>query len=75
MKEIRTRDWQSVEDPSWRQTVLDLHVAAKSDVALRLWDKLSEELDKFIQSEPEAIRTFLQDSLSLSVKWDSNADV
>jgi hypothetical protein len=75
LKGIKIRDWQSVEDPSFRQTVLDLRVAAKADVAVRVWDELSEELDIFLQSQPELIRTFLQDTLSISVDWDSDGNV
>jgi len=63
------RNWQAIEDSNWKQCILDLTVKAESHIALRIWDELSEELQKFINTQPEVIRPFLKDKLSLDVKW------
>jgi len=69
LTETRIRNWQSIEDSSWKQCILDLTVKAESHVALRIWDELTEELQKFINTQPEVIRPFIEDKLSLDVKW------
>ncbi len=63
------RNWQAIDDNNWKQCVLDITVKAESHVALRIWDELTEELQKFINTQPEVIRPFLEDKLSLNVKW------
>jgi len=65
----RIRDWQAIDDTNWKQCILDLTVKAESHIALRIWDELSEELKKFINTQPEVFRPFLEDKLSLDVKW------
>ena len=67
--ETRIRNWQAIEDTSWKQCILDLTVKAKSDIALMIWDELAEELQKFIAGQPEVIRPLLENNLSLDVKW------
>jgi len=67
--ETRIRNWQAIDDTSWKQCILDLTVKAKPHIALKIWDELSEELQKFINTQPEVIRPLLEDNLSLDVKW------
>ncbi len=67
--ETRIRNWQAIDDTSWKQCILDLTVKAESHIALRIWDELTEELQNFINTQPEVIRPFLEDKLSLDVKW------
>ncbi len=67
--DTRIRNWQAIEDSNWKQCILDLTVKAESHIALRIWDELSEELQKFINTQPEVSRPFLKDKLSLDVKW------
>ncbi|MBA7698714.1 hypothetical protein ES703_107396 [subsurface metagenome] len=67
--ETRIRNWQAIEDTNWKQCILDITVKAESHIALRIWDELSEELQKFINTQPEVFRPFLKDKLSLDVKW------
>jgi len=52
----RIRNWQAIEDSNWKQCVLDITVKAESHIALRIWDELTEELQKFINMQPEVIR-------------------
>lgn len=68
-------DWQSTDDPGWRELVLDLTVATTPAVAMGLWDELSAQMDKAIDREPVQLRGSLQDRVSLAVKWKSTACV
>lgn len=67
--ETRIRNWQAIEDTSWKQCILDITVKAEAHIALRIWDELTEELQKFISMQPEDIRPFLEEKLSVDVKW------
>ena len=67
--ETRIRNWQAIDDTNWKQCILDITVEAESHIALRTWDELTEELQEFINTQPEVIRPFLEDKLSLDVKW------
>ena len=67
--DTRIRNWQAIEDSNWKQCILDITIKAESHIALRIWDELTEELQKFISTQPEVIRPFLEDRLSLDVKW------
>ncbi|MFC2073060.1 hypothetical protein ACFLUU_10290 [Chloroflexota bacterium] len=67
--ETRIRNWQAIEDTNWKQCILDITVNTEPHIALRVWDELSAELQKFINTQPEVFRSFLEDKLSLNVKW------
>ena len=67
--ETRIRNWQAIEDTNWKQCILDITVKAESSIALGVWDELTEELQQFINTQPDIIRPFLRDKLSLDVKW------
>ena len=67
--DTRIRNWQAIEDSNWKQCILDITVKAESHIALRIWDELTEELQKFINIQPEVTRPFIEDKLSLDVKW------
>ncbi len=67
--DTRIRKWQAIDDSNWKQYVLDITVKAESQLALNIWDELTEELQKFINTQPELIRPFIEDKLSLDVKW------
>ena len=67
--DTRIRNWQAIDDTNWKQCILDITIEAKSHIALRVWDELTEELQKFINTQPEVIRPFIEDKLSLDVKW------
>jgi len=69
LTETRIRNWQSIEDISWKQCILDLTVKAEPHIALSIWDELTEELQQFINTQPGVIRPFLENNLSLDVKW------
>jgi len=65
----RIRDWRAIDDTNWKQCILDLTVNTESHIALRIWDELSEELQKSVDMQPEVFRPFLEDKVSLNVKW------
>lgn len=67
--DTRIRNWQAIDDANWKQCILDITVKAESHIALRIWDELTEELQKFINTQPEVIRPFIEDKLSLDIKW------
>ena len=68
-------DWQSTEDPSWRQLVLDLTVVATPNAAMDIWDDLSEQMYEAIDREPPSVREVLRDRVSLAVKWKQTSGV
>jgi len=67
--DTRIRNWQAIEDSSWKQCILDITIKTESHIALSIWDELTEELQKFISTQPELTRSFIEDKLSLDVKW------
>ena len=67
--ETKIRDWQAIDDKSWSQCILEITLKAKSYIALKIWDELGEELRQFIKMQPNNIRPFLEEMLSLSIKW------
>ncbi len=67
--ETRVRDWQAIEDSNWKQCILEITIKAESHIALRVWDELAEELQEFINKQPEIVRPFIEDKLSLDIKW------
>lgn len=67
--DTKIRDWQAIDDASWKQCILSLTVRATSDVALLVWDELAAELQKFIATQPKDARLLLESSLSLDVGW------
>lgn len=67
--DTKIRNWQAIEDSNWKQCILDITVKAESHIALKIWDELSEELQKFINNQPAIDRPLLKNNLSLNVKW------
>jgi len=63
------RKWQAIEDPTWTQCILEMTLDVNSKSALSVWDELSDELEKFIDLEPEDVRSVLKDKLGLDIKW------
>lgn len=62
-------DWVSVDDPSYKQLIIDLLVETEPDLALELWDNLSDELRTFIETRYEKEASELHDLLSVTVRW------
>ncbi len=65
----KTRDWASVEDPNWKQWVVDFEVDAPSEVALALWDRLGKELHDFLEALEGKRTSKLHDQISITVQW------
>ena len=63
------RDWASVEDPDWKQLVIDFEVEAKPDIALSLWDRLNDELQDFLDITEGKLASDLHDLISITVQW------
>jgi hypothetical protein len=63
------RDWASLEDPNWKQSVIDFEIEAPSDIALALWDRLNDELEDFIATLEGKLRPDLLDLISITVQW------
>jgi hypothetical protein len=63
------RDWASVEEPEWKQLVIDFEVEAQPDVALALWDRLSDELGDFLAAMRDESTPDFLDSISITVQW------
>jgi hypothetical protein len=66
---VGTRDWASQEDSSWEQLVIDVVVESDPKDALSLWDKLNDELDKFIERQDKTMASQLRESFSVAVHW------
>ncbi|MBI4333619.1 MAG: hypothetical protein HY673_20335 [Chloroflexi bacterium] len=71
----KIRDWQSVEDPTWKQQVLELTIASEPGNALLIWDRLGEMLEQSIEGEVEHLRGLLREGVSLEVKWVPRSDI
>lgn len=65
----KIRDWASVEDPDWKQLVIDFEVEAGPDVALALWDRLSDELHDFLDITEGKLASDLHNLISITVQW------
>lgn len=63
------REWTSIEDQTWKQLILDFAVDSKPEIALVLWDNLSDELSTFIDSRYGQESTKLHEILSVTVRW------
>jgi len=63
------RDWASVEDPDWKQLVIDFQIESRSDIALALWDRLNDELEGFLATLEGNLAPDLHDLLSITVQW------
>jgi hypothetical protein len=61
--------WQSVEDPTLTQYILELKLDTAKDLALQIWEDLTQGLWEFINSLPSSRANLLRDSLGLSVSW------
>lgn len=66
---VRVTDWQSFEDPTWKQKILEITLACDADTALATWDSLGEMFQEAIDKEPESVRESLLDGTSLEVRW------
>ncbi len=64
-----TREWASVEEPEWKQLIMDFEVEAPSDAALALWDDLSDELGGFLTAMIDTSAPNLRDLISITVQW------
>lgn len=63
------REWASEEEPEWKQLIIDFEVEAKSDIALGLWDRLSDELGDFLAIMRDKSTPDLRDLISITVQW------
>jgi len=63
------RDWASVEDPDWKQIVIDFDVEAQPDIALALWDRLNDELQNFLEILGDKLTADTNDLISITVQW------
>jgi len=70
LQDYSIRNWQAIDDPDWKQTILDIAIKADSNTAIALWDKLLEELEKYINSLPDLINTYVNDVISINVRWE-----
>jgi len=63
------RHWASLENPAWKQLVIDFEVEAESDIALALWDRLNDELEDFLDTLEGKLTSDLHDLISITVQW------
>jgi hypothetical protein len=66
---ISIRKWESVENPDWKQIVIDFVIESPPEKAMALWDLLVDELDDFIDSQYSEHASILHKLLSLTVRW------
>jgi len=65
----RIREWVSTEDPNWQETVIDYEVEAETQVALSVWDELSDQLRNFQHTWPTQLTSEDRALLSVAVRW------
>jgi hypothetical protein len=63
------REWASVEEPEWQQLIMDFEVESQPDLALELWDRLSDELGEFLATMRDKAAPNLRDLISITVQW------
>ncbi|MFH1769773.1 MAG: hypothetical protein ABH833_03860 [Parcubacteria group bacterium] len=63
------RNWQAIDDPNWKQTILNIEIKADPDTAMKLWDQLIEELERYINSLPDLINNYVRDIIAVDVRW------
>ena len=66
---MNIREWVSVEDRTWKQLIIDFMVETQPEIALELWDNLSDELRTFINTKYEKEAFQLYRILSVTVRW------
>lgn len=66
---VKIRDWISIEDPAWKQLIIEFTIEAQLKVALALWGNLSNELRDFLDSQYKDSGTALHEYLSVSFRW------
>ncbi len=62
-------DWESTEDPTWKQKVLAIKVASDADTALTAWEDLEEQFLKAINANPSSIRDSLLEGVTFEIVW------
>lgn len=60
-------DWQSWEDPSWKQSILSLYVNAEAKKAMSFWEELSEVFEAYLGKNDLQPSERLR--FSLSIEW------
>ena len=63
------KDWTSMDDPNWQHLILELTVKADPELAMTLWDNLSQELRTFIKNRLGKEDPQLLHLLSIKVNW------
>ncbi len=63
------RNWQAIDDSSWKQCILDITIKAEPDRALIVWEELAKELEDFIGAQDADVRPLLEGKITLDVKW------
>jgi len=66
---VNIRDWTSLEDRTWKQLIIDFMVKTKPEIALALWDNLSDELSTFVRVRYKREASELHELLSVTVRW------
>jgi hypothetical protein len=66
---VNIRDWTSLEDRTWKQLIIDFMVKTKPEIALALWDNLSDELSAFVRVRYKREASELHELLSVTVRW------
>jgi len=66
---VNIREWTSLEDGTWKQLIIDFMVETKPEIALALWDNLSDELSTFVRVRYKREASELHELLSVTVRW------
>jgi hypothetical protein len=66
---VNIREWTSLEDRTWKQLIIDFMVKTKPEIALALWDNLSDELSTFVRVRYKKEASELHELLSVTVRW------
>jgi hypothetical protein len=66
---VNIKEWTSLEDRTWKQLIVDFMVETKPEIALELWDNLSDELGTFLHLRHRKEASELNRLLSVAVRW------
>ncbi len=68
-------DWRPADNPAERQRILEITIATDPQVALKLWDEISQRLDQQICQSPPGVREQLLKGTCVSVNWVTGSRV
>ncbi len=68
VRQIEVTGFEDVEEKT-RQLVLTVRALASPDEAMALWERASQIVEQWAESQPDPVRDLVRDELAVSVRW------